>query len=233
MGYAGFDRSMSMEYLDIIVFAAVAVVLLVRLWGTLGRRNGDEPERPNPFIAPPTASHDEEDVMVLPDRARAQPSPLITAEGHAADSLAGAIDRIKALDPAFDEKKFLEGAKIAFARIVEAFAKGDLTGAGKILAPSVREGFQKAVDARRAARETLESRIGKMVSADVVAAQVEETKASLTVEFVSNQINVTRGASGAVVSGSPQQAEEIRDVWVFARDMKSPDPNWQLVETRS
>ena len=222
-----------MNYFDIIIFAVVAVLLFARLWSVLGRRDGDETQRPNPFVTPPQSPHDDEDVMVLPDRARALPSPQITAEGHALASLAGTLDQIRTIDSTFEEKKFLEGAKMAFAKIVEGFAKGDLGRMAKVLAPSVRESFQKAIDARLAAGETLESRIEKIVQADVVAAQLEGTQATLTVEFVSNQINVTRDNKGNIVSGTPHQAEEIKDVWIFTRDMKSPDPNWQLIETRS
>jgi len=221
-----------MHYLDIIIFAAVAVFLFVRLWSVLGQRDDDERQRPNPFVSPPQ-THDDEDVMVLPDRAKALPSPQITAEGHAAASLAGVMDQIRTLDPSFDEKVFLQGARAAFTRVVEAFAQGDLSRVARILAPSVHDGFQQAIEARRTAGETLESRVDRVTGADVVKARLEGSRAILTVEFVSNQINITRDAKGNVISGTPGKAEEIRDMWVFARDMKSPDPNWQLIETQS
>ncbi len=222
-----------MDYLDILVFAAMAVFVLARLWSVLGRRDDNEPQRQNPFAASLTHAQDEEDVMVVPEGARALENKALLAGRLAPTSLAGVLDQIKTLDPSFDEKKFIQGAKTAFARIVEGFAKGDLSSIAKWLAPAVLDGFQKAIVSRQDARQTLESRLDRISEADITAARLEETKAFLTVEFVSHQANVMRDAQGNVISGSPDQLEEVRDVWVFARDVKAADPNWLLVETRS
>ncbi len=218
--------------MDIIIFAAISVFLLVRLWSVLGRRGDDETQRPNPFVKPAAPSHDDEDVMVLPDRAKALPPPLAPL-AHAPASLAGVLDQIQALDPAFDEKKFLQGAKAAFAMIVEEFAKGELARSSRILAEPVLQQFQKVITDRTAAGQTLESHMDRVAEANVVAARLEEGRALLTVDFVSYQINVLRDAQGQIIDGTPNHAEEIHDRWVFAHDMKSDDPNWQLVETRS
>jgi predicted lipid-binding transport protein (Tim44 family) len=52
-------------------------------------------------------------------------------------------------------------------------------------------------------------------------------------KFVSEQVNVTRDSENRVVDGDPNQVTDITDIWTFARDTKSRDPNWKLVETRS
>jgi predicted lipid-binding transport protein (Tim44 family) len=221
-----------MGSLDIIIFAALAAILVARLWSVLGRRNDGEQQRPNPFATQTPPPRDEEDVMVV-ERSRTLPPPQITPWGHAAASLAGGLDQIRTLDPAFDEKQFLQGAQTAFTMIVEAFAKGDLAPVEKILAPPVRQRFQLVIDTRRAAGQTLESRIERIVEAEVTQARTEGNTAILGVSFVSHQINVTRDAQGQVVTGTPERAEEIHDLWFFSRDTKATDPNWQLIETRS
>jgi predicted lipid-binding transport protein (Tim44 family) len=222
-----------MNHLDILLFAAITVFVLVRLWLVLGRRNDDEDERANPFASSPS-SQDDEDVLVLPKPKPAETdATVITPAGHAISSLAGVMDQIKTLDPAFDEKTFLQGAKAAFALTVEGFVKGDLTPVARWLAPSVLARFQTAIEARRTAGETLEGHIERIAEADVTTARLEGARALLTVSFTSYQENVVRNAAGHILSGEPGQTEAIHDMWVFARDLSSDDPNWQLVETHA
>ena len=221
-----------MDNLDIIILAAVTAFILARLWFVLGRRNDDERERPNPFAAPPQGD-DEEDVVLLPKPEAAQGSSALTLRGHSVYSLAGALDKIKEKDPFFDEKQFLQGSKAAFTMIVEAFAHNDLAPAARWLAPPVRESFQKAITARQAAGKVLEGHVERVAEAEVAAARLEDSWAYLTVQFTSIQANITRNAEGQIIAGAPGQTEEIHDTWVFARDLKADDPNWQLVETRS
>ena len=57
--------------------------------------------------------------------------------------------------------------------------------------------------------------------------------ARVTLRFVSQQVNVTYDSEGRVQEGDPSTVETVSDVWTFARSVKSKDPNWQLVETRT
>jgi predicted lipid-binding transport protein (Tim44 family) len=57
--------------------------------------------------------------------------------------------------------------------------------------------------------------------------------AQLTVRFVSQMISVTRDKAGTIVDGNPDKVADITDVWTFARDTTSRDPNWKLVGTGS
>ncbi len=229
-----------MENFDIFIYAVVAILVIARLRSVLGRRDEDEADdtsRPDPFASPketkPSAT-DEEDVMILEGRARPAPTAsVLTPQGHAPMSLAGTLDQFRLVDHTFDEKKFLDGAKLVFAKIVECFAAGDLSPVVRFLGPAVRGPFEKAIEARKAAGQTLENRMERLAAADIVAARIENTVATLSVEFVSHQVNVLRDASGQILDGDPGRAEEVRDLWTFRRDLRSPDPNWQLVETRS
>jgi predicted lipid-binding transport protein (Tim44 family) len=66
-----------------------------------------------------------------------------------------------------------------------------------------------------------------------VSAEVRDRSAQLTVRFVSQMISVTRDKAGAIVDGNPEKVTDITDVWTFARDSTSRDPNWKLVGTGS
>ncbi|HZB93884.1 MAG TPA: TIM44-like domain-containing protein, partial [Stellaceae bacterium] len=66
-----------------------------------------------------------------------------------------------------------------------------------------------------------------------VEAGVDDGIAHVTVRFVSDQTNVTRAADGSVVDGTPEHVDEKTDLWTFARQVRSRDPNWTLVATHS
>lgn len=217
--------------IEIIIFAMIAVFLVHRLRSVLGRRTGEERRRPNPFSAPEEATA-LDNVIPLPTRARPERAEA-PADRDEPLSLAARLDRIRELDPSFDEKGFLGGARAAFEMIVAAFAAGDQRALRPLLADDVFRNFAQAIVDRQAAGETLETRIEAVRDVDVADARVQGTNVFLTVRFVSDQINVTRDGRGEVVDGDPRHPLETVDVWTFSRDARSRDPNWLLVETRS
>jgi predicted lipid-binding transport protein (Tim44 family) len=219
--------------LDILFFAVVAVFIAARLRSVLGRRTGHERPRP-PRIQPqpaPATGETSDKVVPLPDRRRGAEEPAIAAE--AGPALKDGLTRIRLADPSFDLDSFLEGAKVAFAMIVEAFAKGDKATLEPLLAPPVFASFAAAIDERQRLGRTLETELVALRGAEVVGAALEGRLARVTVRFTSEQINCTRDASGAVVEGDPSAVETVVDLWTFQRDVTSRDPNWALVETRS
>lgn len=219
--------------LDIIIYAVIAVVLLARLWAVLGRRNDEDQQRPNPFITPPPPPSNEADATLVPGRIRTgETSPMLLQPFKSAPtSLAGGLEQIKALDASFDEKQFLQGARQAFTMIVEDFAKADMARITRLLGPTVLGHFQNAIEARRKAGQTMESKIIRIKDAETAAAKVDGTQAAMIVRFVSEQENALRDSGGQVIGGEAGKVEEITDLWTFARDTKSLDPNWILVET--
>jgi predicted lipid-binding transport protein (Tim44 family) len=55
--------------------------------------------------------------------------------------------------------------------------------------------------------------------------------AHVTVRFVSQMISAVKDRAGAVIEGSLDKITEVTDLWTFARDTTSSDPNWRLVAT--
>ena len=221
-----------MANLDIIIYALVAVVLLVRLWSVLGRRNDDERQRPNPFATPAPDAKENAPFQLEPgknDGVRPAFGPMALAP----TSLAGALEQIKQLDPTFDEKTFLSDARATFTTVVVGFAKGDIAEIEPLLGATVLPGFKSAMEARQKAGETLETNIARIRDAEVTTASVGENSAFITVRITSEQENILRDAGGKILHGTPGQPEEIVDLWTFARDVKAPNAPWRLVETRS
>jgi predicted lipid-binding transport protein (Tim44 family) len=218
--------------IDTIIYAIVAVVLLARLWSVFGQRNDEDQQRPNPYVPPPR-SKDDKNTMRDSSTPLNEIPLLLRPQQAAPASLAGGLEKIKELDPSFEEKQFLYGARAAFTIIVQDFAKGDTTRMTKLLAQPVLTRFQEGIDNRRKNGQTMESKITSIRDVEVTAARVEGTQAIVDVQFVSEQENTLRDSTGHVIGGEIGKIEQITDVWVFARDTKSTDPNWLLIETKS
>jgi predicted lipid-binding transport protein (Tim44 family) len=216
------------QFIDIIVFAVIAGLLVLRLRSVLGRRTGTERRR-EPF-PPPAGETPAEKVVTLPPRGRAAP-PAATPAGPA--PLALSLARLRDADKSFDEKSFLAGARAAFEIIVNAFAKGDTAALQPLLSPDVFASFANAIRTRQAQHETLTTNLLSIKAVEMAEAALDGDTAHVTVKFVSDQTHVTRAADGSVVEGNPDQVEEKTDLWTFARPIRSRDPNWTLVATHS
>ncbi|HZH28657.1 MAG TPA: Tim44/TimA family putative adaptor protein [Azospirillaceae bacterium] len=218
-----------LEFIDILIFAMIAAFLVYRLRSVLGRRHGEERQRPNPFSPPSPQPVGDSNVVTLPQRAGLSvPQP---APGEPV-SLAQGLALIRQADPAFDEKHFLDGARGAFEMIVGAFAQGDPATLRPLLADEVYGNFVQAIEARRAAGETLETRIVKFDDVDISAARMDGPIALVTLRFATQQTSVLRDHAGNILDGDSERPAEVIDIWTFARDTRTQDPNWQLIETR-
>ena len=208
------------QLIDILLFAGIAGFLVLRLRSVLGRRTGLEQRR---------------DLYTPPPRPAPTPAglPQLRAVNGGAQPQAGGLAAIKAADPGFNEAGFVTGARGAFEIIVKAFAAGDKPALQPLLSKDVYEQFAAAIDTRRGAKETLQSDLKAIKSAELVESSLEGGTALVTVKFVSDQTNVTRAADGTVRDGDPARIDEHVDFWTFARPVRSRDPNWMLVATRS
>jgi len=213
-------------FFDIILFALLAGFLFFRLRNVLGKRTGHEERHTDPFSPAPEKSSSSDNVIQLPDR-----DPNGRADGQEDNELSDLM-RVKMADPSFDEIEFLKGARTAFEWIVDAFAKGDLDGLRPLLGEDLMGAFTGAVEAREQAGETQETTISSFRSALINEVKLTGSVARVTVEFITDQVKVTRGADGSVVDGDPDKIETVTDLWTFERDISSDDPNWRLVATR-
>jgi predicted lipid-binding transport protein (Tim44 family) len=211
-------------FIDIIFFAAVALFIAFRLRNVLGRRTGHE-RRPEASTVTPRPR---DNVVSLPGREEQEEAVF----SHIDDAdLRHGLTAIRRADPDFDLEGFLMGARQAFEMIVDAFARGDTEALRPLLADDVYGGFAEAIEQRRRAGETLETEVVAIKQAEAVEARMDGSWAHVSVRFVSDQVNVTRDAEGNILDGDPEQLAEIVDVWTFARDTSTRDPNWELVST--
>ncbi|MBR1216811.1 Tim44 domain-containing protein [Bradyrhizobium sp. U87765 SZCCT0131] len=229
-----------------IIFLALAVFIFLRLRNVLGQRTGSERppyDRAARDIANGAASNTPNgNVVPLPgtviDHAPSAPSAAPAADRWKGvtepDSpLARGLDAVVAADPSFQPQHFVTGAKSAYEMIVLAFAAGDRRTLKDLLSREVYDGFDAAIREREQRDQKVETRFVGIDKAELVNAELRDRSAQVTVRFSSQMVTVTRDKSGAVVDGSPEKVTDVTDIWTFARDTTSRDPNWKLVGTES
>jgi len=225
------------QVFDIILFAMIAAFLILRLRSVLGRHRHDGRPEEGGFDPSNRVPHNDDNVISLPDQAadRNAPSGQLDspAETIPDTPLEAGMTQIQIALRDFDRQEFMVGARTAFEMIIQAFAEGDRELLQSLLSPEVYSNFLSAITSREAANETLENNLVRIVSAEPLEAEMDGKMAMITMKFVTEQINATRDAAGEVVDGDPDHISEITDIWTFAHDTKSRDPNWTLVATRS
>jgi predicted lipid-binding transport protein (Tim44 family) len=159
---------------------------------------------------------------------------LLEAEIAAApESLREGLAAIRQADPSFNPIDFVAGAKIAFEMILMSFAEGDTKTLQPLLGPDVYQSFAAAIEARRNADHHLKTTLVGITHVEIAEANLTGKLAQVTLKITSEQIDVTEDASGQVIEGDPARVDTLVDLWTFARDTTSRDPNWQLVATQS
>ena len=224
-----------------IIFLALAVFIFIRLRNVLGQRTGEE--RPPFDRAARDALPPEGNVVPMPGGPIDQAAPAPAADVSPAERwkgitepgtpLATGLDAIVDQDSSFDPRHFITGAKGAYEMIVLAFANGDRRSLKDLLSSEVFDSFDAVIKDREKNEQKTETRFVSIDKAELVGAEVRDRAAQLTVRFVSQMISVTRDKTGAVVDGNADKVSDITDVWTFARDITSRDPNWKLVGTGS
>jgi predicted lipid-binding transport protein (Tim44 family) len=223
-----------MQFIEIVIFAMLAAFLVFRLRSVLGRRTGNERPPFDPYSRTGPARPDapeagnDDTVVSLPDRARSTEEPV-----DPNDPVAVGLAKIRSADPGFDKAQFIEGARAAFDMIVASYAAGDRETLRPLLSDEVYENFAGAIIDRADKGHTLETTLVGIRDATIVEASMDGRVAFVAVKIVSEQIEVERDAAGEVVSGNPSRVATVTDIWTFARNTRSRNPNWTLVATEA
>ena len=195
----------SFEYIDIILLAMIAGFIFLRLRGILGKRTGFEGKAPSQF----------EKILN-----NVQTENKFTQKKD------------------FDEKAqndFLKGAKIAYETIITDFSDNDnkLTASKPLLSKKIHDQFEEALKERSKRGHYAEITFIGVNSANIKEYKEINQNLNVTVEFVSEVITCIKDKDKKVVSGNSEKIKKIYDTWIFSRDIRSNNPNWQLVDTLS
>jgi predicted lipid-binding transport protein (Tim44 family) len=234
-----------------IVFALLAAFVVWKLRSVLGTRNGAEKPPVNPFGSGERwrylrgrrgdegSGDSEKRVVPLPGAAE---SPVATAPAKddrwkpyaetGSKAWAG-LDAIAAADPAFAIKPFVDGAKSAYEMIVSAFAEGNRGVLQNLLAPEVFESFAAALAEREKRGEKVTTTFVSIDKVMIDDAGLNRRTAEIKIHFTAQMVTATRDRGGTVIDGSADKVVQIDDIWTFARDTGSRDPNWKLAATET
>ena len=236
-----------------LLFLVLAVVIFLKLRSVLGRRTGHEETRLERYKAQQEASQrngkvpGQDKIVTLPRREREDTELRPAAEQQAqavseqrvkeyapgnSEITTGLLDIVR-VDSSFDPNTFLQGAKAAYEIIITAFAEGNRKTLKDLLSAEVYEGFGGAIAERENRGDQIDQSFVGIKSADLVEAEFKGGIAQLTVKFVSELISATRDKAGEVISGDPKRIREVTDIWTFAREAISRNPNWKLVATQA
>ncbi len=192
----------SFEYIDIILLAMIAGFIFLRLRGILGKRTGFEGKAPPQF----------EEILKKVQ-----------------------LDKDLKQSQSFDEKakkEFLTGAKIAYETIITDFSDNDnkITTSKPLLSNKIFDQFNDALKERNSKGHYAEITFIGVNSAIIKEHKKNNNFLQVTVDFVGEVITCIRDKEKKIISGNPEKIKKIYDTWVFSRDMKSTNPNWQLVD---
>lgn len=215
-----------MTAFSIILLAMIAAFLGMRLYSVLGKRTGHEQQPlPRPAEERLGAPSPTGPVTDISPEAKVLADPLV---GPAA---ARGVKAIMAADATFNPARFVEGAKMAYRMVLEAYWSGDEKALAELAGDDVRTAFFEAIADRKDAGHVLDNRLVAIERAIISDAELDGHMARVTVRFDADIAAVTRDTEGNVIAGSLSDAVPTHDVWTFSRHVRADDPNWLLIET--
>ena len=194
---------------ELLIFAALAAVVLSMLYSVLGRRVGRQPEEAaRPRLTPGQTA--------APVEERKPAAPL------------SGVDAIRARDSSFDPARFLEGARAAYQMIVKAYAAGDREELKGLTTPLVLSAFDKAIADRDAENRTEQVEFLQPPRADLDDVSLSGDTARVRVRFLTELRRRIKDAAGEAVDD-----HRTAEFWTFERAVTSRDPNWALARVEA
>ncbi len=215
--------------LDILVLLVVVVLIFQRLWKVLGT-GGDMPRKVKlsregaEKLYNLLRSETEKEL-----RDSLQNSEVLTPVDETPLS---ELDRTLLQIPNFNRDNFLSGAKKAFEMITAAFNQADMAMLKILVSSDICKKMNEIIKQRQADKITAETDFIGFDKVEIIKAEITGNKASISVEFVSEQVNVLRAENGEVIEGDENYIQNITDVWTFERPLNAKTSSWLLVSTK-
>jgi predicted lipid-binding transport protein (Tim44 family) len=219
---------MGSQMIQIVILAAIALFLILKLRNVLGTREGFEKPREVSGTGP-ARRRDRSFEVIEGGSADVDIADFVDPESEAGKALA----EMKKVDREFSVADFSHGARAAYEMIVMAYENGELETLKQYLSPEVYEPFEAAINARKAKGLAVEASFAGVREVKLTDARFDPAtnEADITVRFVGELTSVVRDPEGRIVEGTPNELKQQRDVWTFTRNMASDNPNWLLTGT--
>lgn len=215
---------MAPQLIQLIVLAAIAIILIMKLRNTIGKRDGYE-DLNRPTTTEKIHSKDTASDKPIIDR---DISKYVDEQSESALAFA----KMKDIDINFTVSTFIDGAGRAYPMILQAFASGNLNEIEPYISSEVYESFEETISERRKEGVTQEVRFVGLRETHIQEARISDTnEAEVSIEFTAELISYIMDENDNIIDGDDNTVRRQKDVWTFARDMNSSDPNWELVAT--
>ena len=129
------------------------------------------------------------------------------------------------------KKEFLKGAQIAYETIITSFANGKISEIKSLLNKDVYNSFNESIKERSSKELKNETTFIGISSAEIKEHNQSNDLLEVSVNFISEIITCIKDKENKIISGDPQKIKRVNDTWKFSRNIRSQNPNWQLVET--
>ena len=189
-------------YIDIVLLAIVAGIIVLRLRSVLGKGAEDSATR----IKKPT---------------------IVDAQFE--ETVSSRVEENINLRE-FKEETFLKGAQAAYEMIVNAFAAADKKTLKDLTSPEVYKSFVGVLDERKNKKFVNQFTFIGIKKAKIENIDKKDSFYTVKTRFVSEIISCIKDANNNIIEGSPEEIQTVNDVWSFSRDLNSDDPTWNLTE---
>ena len=201
--------SEAFQYIDILILAIIAGIVLLRLRSVLGRRTGHEKTDKTSYnYETPQTSKEEKVIPIEP-----KTSSSMREDGW------------------FNNDDFLRGAANAYETIVTNFENGNKDALKPLLSDDVLNSFSSVIDERNSKNETVEFNFIGIEKSEIVHKDLKKNPMEVTVRFISEMITCIKNSKDEVISGSLNQVQKITDVWTFEKIKDKKSSNWLLTAT--
>ena len=208
-----------LPYLDILIFAIIAVFLIFRLKNILGTKTGFEDSSFNKNKTENNIAK----VVSIDTKKTTQSNDKENKETL----------KIKEIDKTFDHIQFIEGSQIFFKMVLDAFVEGNLDKVKEFIKPSVLKNFNFAIKERKKESETLIINLKIINKTKIFSSEISKTVLRISVLFESFQIKALKDKDNNLIDGDLNKEILVKDIWVFERKINYSNPNWTLIETKS
>ena len=201
--------SEAFQYIDILILAIIAGIVLLRLRSVLGKRTGHEKTDKTSYnYEAPRQSQTEKVIPIEPEKSSSATT-----------------------DSWFDNDDFLRGASNAYEMIVTNFENGNKDALKSLLSEDVMNSFSSVIDERNSKNETVEFNFIGIEKSEIVHKDLKKNPMEVSVRFISEMITCIKNSKDEVISGSLSQVQKITDIWTFEKYSNRKGSNWLLVAT--
>jgi len=205
-----------LPYLDILIFAIIAIFLVFRLKNILGTKS------------------ELDETKVKKDNDTNNFSNVISIDKkQTKDEYDKEVIKIQQIDKSFNKQEFLSGSEVFFKMVLDSFVLGNLDKVKDFIKPSILKNFNLVINERKKEKETLIIDIKSINKIELISATVSKANIKINVLFETFQIKALKDKTENIIDGDINEEILVKDIWVFERKINDINPNYTLIETKS